>query len=164
MIVLDTSIISTFALIGAMDLLYALFPNDDLGVTPAVYTELVVGAREGRQFLQAAVEQVESGRLKLFVLTAEEFMQRLRLPTSLGSGEAESIGLCQSRGAAFVTNDRRARNFCRSEGIEVFDLIEVLRALWRLGVCSKQQVRQLVTDIESKEGAVIRRKGAIFAK
>ena len=118
MIVLDTSIISTFALIGAMDLLYALFPNDDLGVTPAVYTELVVGAREGRQFLQAAVEQVESGRLKLFVLTAEEFMQRLRLPTSLGSGEAESIGLCQSRGAAFVTNDRRARNFCRSEGIE----------------------------------------------
>jgi predicted nucleic acid-binding protein len=53
-IVLDTSIISTFALISAMDLLYALFPNDDLGVTPAVYTELVIGAREGRQFLQAA--------------------------------------------------------------------------------------------------------------
>ena len=48
--------------------------------------------------------------------------------------------------------------------IEVFDLIEVLRALWRLGVCSKQQVWQLVADIESKEGAVIRRKGAIFAK
>jgi predicted nucleic acid-binding protein len=163
-IVLDTSIISTFALIGAMDLLYALFPNDDLGVTPAVYTELVVGAREGRQFLQAAVEQVESDRLKLFVLTAEEFMQRLRLPTSLGSGEAESIVLCQSRGAAFVTNDRRARNFCLSEGIEVFDLIEVLRALWRLGVCSKQQVQQLAIDIESKEGAVIRRKGAIFTK
>jgi predicted nucleic acid-binding protein len=163
-IVLDTSIISTFALIGAMDLLYALFPNDDLVVTPAVYTELVVGTREGRPFLQAVVEQVESGRLKLCVLTAEEFMQRLRLPTSLGSGEAESIVLCQSRGAAFVTNDRRARNFCRSEGLEVFDLIEVLRALWTLGVCSKQQVRQLVADIESKEGAVIRRKGAIFAK
>ncbi len=164
MIVLDTSIISTFALIGAMDLLYALFPNDALGVTPAVYTELVVVAREGRQFLQAVVEQVESGRLKLFVLTAEEFMQRLRLPTSLGSGEAESIVLCQSRGAAFVTNDRRARNFCLSEGVEVFDLIEVLRAIWRLGVCSKQQVRQLVADIESKEGTVIRCKGAIFAK
>jgi predicted nucleic acid-binding protein len=105
-IVLDTSIISTFALIGTMDLLYVLFPNDDLGVTPAVYTELVVGTREGWQFLQAAVEQVESDRLKLFVLTAEEFMQRLRLPTSLGSGEAESIVLCQSQGAAFVTNDR----------------------------------------------------------
>ena len=128
-IVLDTSIISTFALIGTMDLLYALFPNNDLGVTPAVYTELVVGAREGRQFLQAVVEQVESGRLKLFMLTAEECMQRLRLPTSLGSGEAESIVFCQSRGAAFVTNDRRARNFCLSEGIEVFDLIEALRAL-----------------------------------
>jgi hypothetical protein len=29
-IVLDTSIISTFALIGALDLLYDLFPNDAL--------------------------------------------------------------------------------------------------------------------------------------
>ena len=114
MIVLDTSIISTFALISAMDLLYALFSNEDLGVTPAVYTELVVGVREGRHFLQVAVAQVESGRLKLFMLTAEEFMQRLRLPTSLGSGEAESIVFCQSHGAAFVTNDRRARNFCLS--------------------------------------------------
>ena len=119
---------------------------------------------KGGNFCKQRWNRWKVGRLKLFVLTAEEFMQRLRLPTSLGSGEAESIGLCQSRGAAFVTNDRRAHNFCRSEGIEVFDLIEVLRALWRLGVCSKQQVRQLVTDIESKEGAVIRRKGAIFAK
>ncbi len=72
MIVLDTSIISTFALIGAMDLLYALFLNEDQ-VTPAVYTELVVGAVKGA-ISARAVEQVESGRLKLCVLTAEEFM------------------------------------------------------------------------------------------
>ena len=50
MIVLATSIISTFALIGAMDLLYALFLNEDLSVTPAVYTELVVGAVKGGNF------------------------------------------------------------------------------------------------------------------
>ena len=96
----------------------------------------------------------------------------MRVSSASGDDVGDCVGyqhhqylvLCQSRGAAFVTNDRRVRNFCRSEGIEVFDLIEVLCALWRLGVCSKQQVRQLVADIESKEGAVIRRKGAIFAE
>ena len=147
-----------------MDLLFALFAEDELGVAPAVYAELVVGVREGREFLQPALEMVESGELTLVVLTAKEVVQRLGLPTSLDAGEAESIALCQSRGAALVTNDRRARNFCQAEGLEVFDLIDVLRALWKLRVCSKQKVRQLVVDIETKEGMIIKRKGEIFAK
>lgn len=91
-------------------------------------------------------------------------IRHLRLPTSLNAGEAESIALCKSRGAAFVTNDRRARNFCLSEGLEVFDLIDVLRSLWKLSVCSKRQVHRLVTDIETKEGMVIKRKEEIFAR
>jgi len=147
-----------------MDLLFALFAKDELGVAPAVYTELVTGLREGRQFLQPAVTMIESGRLSLLALTAKEVVAASRLPTSLNAGEAESIALCQSRGAAFVTNDRRARNFCRTEGIEVFDLIDVLRALWKLRVCTKQKVRQLVADIETKEKMVIKRKGEIFSR
>jgi predicted nucleic acid-binding protein len=164
MILLDTNIVSTLALIGALDVLFALFVKDKIGVTPAVYAELVTGVREGRQFLQSAIERVESGKLALLVLTAEEVIQHLRLPTSLADGEGESIALCKSRGAAFVTNDRRARNFCLSEGIEVFDLIDVLRSLWKLGVCSKHRVRRLVRDIETKEGMVIKRKEEIFAQ
>ncbi len=147
-----------------MDLLFALFAKDELGVAPAVYTELVAGLREGRQFLQPAVAMVESDKLSLLALTAKEVVAASRLPTSLDAGEAESIALCQSRGVAFVTNDRRARNFCRAEGVEVFDLIDVLRALWKLRICSKQKVRQLVADIETKERMVIKRKGEIFAK
>jgi len=164
MILLDTNIIGTCALIGAMDLLFALFAKDEIGVTPAVYAELVGGVREGRQFLQTAVELVERGKLTMLTLTAEEVIQRLNLPPSLAEGEAESIALCKSRGAAFVTNDRRARNFCRSAGIEVFDLVDLLRALWKLDVCSKRKVRQLVTDIETKEGMVIKQKQQIFAR
>jgi hypothetical protein len=72
--------------------------------------------------------------------------------------------VCQTRAAAFLTNDHRARNFCLAEGIEVFDLIDVLRALWKLRVCSKQQVSRLVNDIENREGMVIKHKERIFAK
>ena len=147
-----------------MDLLFALFTGDALGVTPAVYAELVAGLREGQSFLQVAVEIVEAGALALLPLTAQEIVQRLALPLSLNAGEAESIALCKSRGAAFVTNDRRARNFCRTEGVEVFDLPEVLRAFWALRICSKQKVRQLVANIETKEGLIIKHKGEIFAR
>jgi predicted nucleic acid-binding protein len=160
---LDTSILGTVARIGALDLLFALFAKDELGVAPAVDAEVVAGVSEGRRFLQPVVELVKGGQLTLIALTAAEVVQRLSLPTSLGDGEAESIALCQSRGAAFVTNDRRARNFCLSKGIEVFDLIDVLRALWKLGICSKRRVRQLAADIETKEGMVIKRKEEIFA-
>ncbi|MBM3235280.1 type II toxin-antitoxin system VapC family toxin [Candidatus Poribacteria bacterium] len=56
MILLDTNIVGTFALIGALDLLFALFAKDKIGISPAVYAELVAGVREGRQFLQSAVK------------------------------------------------------------------------------------------------------------
>ncbi len=147
-----------------MDLLFTLFAGDALAVTPAVYAELISGLREGRSFLQAAVEMVENETLTLLPLTAQEVVQRLALPLSLNAGEAESIALCQARSAAFVTNDRRARNFCHTAGVEVFDLPELLRAFWKLRVCSKKRVRQLVADIETKEGLIIKHKVEIFAK
>ena len=164
MILADTNILGTFARVDAVDLLFDLFSQDEIGVSPAVYAELLAGVREGRRFLQTAVDLVESGRLKLLALTADDVVHRLKLPSALDNGEAESITLCQTRGAAFLTNDRRARNFCVTEGIEVFDLIDILRALWKLRICSKRKVRQLSTDIETKEGMVIKQKDRIFAK
>ena len=124
----------------------------------------MAGLREGREFLNATIEFVNSGQLKLLGLTADEVVRRFTLPTSLDNGEAESITLCQTRDAAFLTNDRRARNFCVAEDIEVFDLIDILRALWKLRVCSKRKVRQLLIDIETKEGTVIKQQDRIFAK
>ena len=164
MILADTNILGTFARVDALDFLIDLFGQNEIGVAPAVYAELLAGVREGREFLDAAVEFVESGKLKLLALTADEVVRRFTLPSSLDNGEAEFITLCQNRGAAFLTNDRRARNFCVAEGIEVFDLVDILRALWKLRVCSKRKVRQLLTDIETKEGMVIKQQDRIFAK
>ena len=61
-------------------------------------------------------------------------------------------------------NDRRARDFCLAEGIEILDLIDILRALRNVGVSSKRRVRQLVMNIETKEGMVIKHKDRIFAR
>jgi predicted nucleic acid-binding protein len=160
----DTNILGTFARVERLELLLDLFGQGGLGVCPAVYAELLAGIREGRFFLQAAIHLIESGRIKLLALDADEIVRREKLPLSLDSGEAESITVCRTRGAAFLTNDRRARNFCLEEGLEVFDLLDVLRALWKLDVCSKRQVRQIVAEIENKEGMVFKHKERIFAR
>jgi predicted nucleic acid-binding protein len=164
MILVDTNILGTLARVKRLELLRDLFGQDEIGICPAVYAELLAGTREGRQFLQSAVDLVVKGGIKLVALTADEIVGRQKLPSSLDSGEAESITVCQTRGAAFVTNDRRARNFCLTEGIEVFDLMDMFRALWKLRVCSKRQVRRLVNDIENREGMVIKHKDRIFAQ
>lgn len=77
---LDTNIIGTFTLLDELDLLFALFAPDELGVTPAVYHELIAGLREGRQFLQSAIVMVETGKLSLLALTANEVVAASRLP------------------------------------------------------------------------------------
>ena len=61
MILADTNILGTFARVDALDFLIDLFGQNEIGVAPAVYAELLAGVREGREFLDAAVEFVESG-------------------------------------------------------------------------------------------------------
>jgi predicted nucleic acid-binding protein len=164
MIFTDTNVLGTFARVEALDVLLSLFAGEEVAVTPAVYAELAAGVREGRQFLQSVLDLVDERRLNLVPLTAEEVVRRQQLPSSLDDGEAESITICQTRAAAFVTNDKRARNYCRTVGVEVFDLIEILRSLWKLDICTKREVRRLVAGIEAKEGMVIKNKERIFAK
>ena len=44
MILIDNNILSTFARVDQLELLFRLFPKDSLGVPPAVYDELIEAA------------------------------------------------------------------------------------------------------------------------
>jgi predicted nucleic acid-binding protein len=137
MILVDNNILSTFARVGQLELLFQLFPKDTLGVPPVVYDEMMAAMRLGCSFLEAAAAAIQDGRIRIIPLTAEEITAKQTLPTSLGSGDAECVILCRRRGDTLLTNDRRVRNLCRTEGVEVFDLPQLLRALWENGILSK---------------------------
>jgi len=51
-ILVDTSILSTLARVEEPDLLFSVFPGQDLCVAPGVYAELRAGLRAGYGFLQ----------------------------------------------------------------------------------------------------------------
>ena len=164
MIVADTNILSTFARVGAIDLLRQLCKSDRLHVTPATFHELRRAVEVGCDFLVPALEAIQTGSgLDLVELRREEVLASKDLPRSLGAGEAESIAICLHRpGTRLLTNDKRARNFCREHSIPCLDLPAILRGLWVRQVVSKEWVRQLLRRIETEQGMVIKNKDAIF--
>jgi predicted nucleic acid-binding protein len=164
MVVSDTNIISTFARIDQLDLLRQLFKVPQLHLTPGTYAELQKAVEVGCTFLEPVVEAIEQGQgFELLTLTKDEALELTHLPTSLGAGEKESISVSRHRPkTTLLTNDKRARNYCRAESIPCLDLPELLRALWQRGVCSKQEVRELIQRIETEKGMVLKDKQNIL--
>ena len=157
MILADTNVVSTFARVEAIDLLRRLCRSDRLHVTPATFNELRRAVEVGCGFLVPTLEAIQTGSgLDLVELRRDEILALQDLPHSLGAGEAESIAVCLHRpGTRLLTNDKRARNFCREHSIPCLDLPAILRGLWMRQVATKERVRQLVRRIETEQGMVI---------
>ncbi|MCI0693944.1 hypothetical protein L0337_18300 [candidate division KSB1 bacterium] len=162
MIVCDTNILSTFARVGILDLLFKLFPNHEFVIPPAVYKEINEAIQRGMLFLETVQTQVDSGQICVLALTSEEEVVRKSLPRSFGLGEAEGVAICIRQDAVFLSNDKRVRNYCQEHGIAVYDLIRLLRALWENKIVSRHKVHKIVNNIERLEEVVFKNKKDIF--
>jgi predicted nucleic acid-binding protein len=118
----------------------------------------------GCDFLAPIIEAVKAGvEFDIAPLEKHEVLLLPTLPPALGAGERESVAICLHRaGTKFLSNDRRARNFCREKGVACLDLPAILPALWKRHICSKQQVRAMVKEMETQEGLVFKAKENIF--
>lgn len=164
MIIVDVNILSTFARVGEVELLQKLFREQVFFLTPASLNEARRAVEVGCDFLRPVMDAVEEGvAFDLIALTREELLLLPSFPASLGAGERESLAVCARRpGTRMLTNDKRARNFCREKGIPCLDLPGILRALWMQGHCSKREIRDIVTEMERREGIVFKDRESIF--
>ena len=164
MVLTDTNILSTFAKINELSLLRQLFVEEGIGIVPAVYEELHHGVSKGYVALQAALELIQHRQIDLVVPTAEETLEKSALPPSFDAGERETIAVAKVRGAKILTNERLVKNWCQQAGIQYWDLPGILRALWRIHLLTKEQVRSLVIQIEAKDRIVFKDQEQIFAE
>ena len=164
MIVADTNIVSTFARVGALPLLGRLLESDRLHITSGTYHELRKAVEAGCAFLEPILAAISpEGDFDLVELTRAEILAVKDLPDSLGAGEAESIAVCLHRpGTRLLSNDKRARNYCRERGIPCLDLPTILRAFWVRKVLNKKKVKELIRQIETEQGMVITNKDEIL--
>lgn len=165
MIIADTNILSTFARIRRLDLLFSVVETETFDLPPAVIKELKVGLHKGLDFLQPIADGLTGGAGFFAIeLTADEKNLSDTLPSSLNAGEPEAIAVCAKRvGSKLLTNDKRAHTYCLTNRIPSLNLKLILRRLWLAGHCTKEEVRSLMGEIETSEpGMVIKGKDEIL--
>ena len=100
-------------------------------------------------------------------LSKKELSQYLGLrneDNSLGIGELQCIAIAYHRKWFMLTDDNRAKSAGRSMGIIVWDILDILKAILVLGLISKEDVEQIIDELERKDGMVITDRERIFSK
>ena len=162
MILCDTNILSTFAKTNQLTLLLQLFARDKMGVVPAVYEELQEGIRRGYVALEAAIAHIQQGSMAILTPNAQEIFEKDALSRSFDAGERETMAVAKSRGYTILMNETHVGNWCKRIGIEYWDLPQILRALWRTNLLTKEQVRALIEQIEMRDRVVFKNQASVF--
>lgn len=151
MIIADTDILSAFAKVGRMPLLFSLFNSTELYITPAVFSEIEHSFDLGRQYAIDLFAMLGAGELRLVYLAPHEAVFRDTLPVTLASGERESIAAAKSRSGVVLSNESRVAHTCRENQVVCVRLPEILRALWVEQVATKLEVEEIVRDLGVKD-------------
>lgn len=152
----DADIISTFAKIEKLGLLKKVFGKSKLLIAPAVSSDLqrsksalVKDALKSKLFQLADLNKQES-----------ELAKNIHAQRKLGMGESETIVLCKERNATFITNDNKAISFAEKLNVNAVDMEAILYSLKEL--ISKNQLTQVINDIESKDKVIVVNKEEIL--
>jgi len=153
-VIFDTDILSAFAKADALPLLKKLFSKYDVYITPEIYEELSIPVDYGYSF-----------PLKIFkefrIINPDEkeqatYMEFLRANRQIGKGELEAISICIHRKHYFSSMDVAAISFAEASDVTTIGLHSVLRSLWESRILTKEQVRELITEIEQKDNTRIK--------
>ena len=134
-IVLDTCVLSNFALAGAMGSIEKLYGGRAL-VPEFVAVEIMRGIQSGNAGLEAVPEAIKAGWLKEAVLRSREEKELFgTLSRSLGLGEAAGIALAAKRVCLFASDDHLARAEAARLGLRLTGTLGILAKAVRGGVC-----------------------------
>ena len=162
MIFVDTDVLSVFAKIQHLELLFDVFNQDSLNIAAAVEDEIRVGISKGFYFPLDIIALGKQKRICTHHPTIVDQAFMGSLPQTLGAGERESMAICKRLTAIFVSNERRVKHHCGENRIDCVNLAEILRALWELKILTQDDVRELIKEIEIKDHLKFRTIDPIF--
>jgi len=151
MILADTDILSALGKIDRLSVLFAVLRTTRLQIAPGVFHEVTQSLTLRRPYAEAVLALVSTGQIKVLALTDREAALRDTLPTTLGTGERESIAIAKERGGAVLSNESRVAHYCRHSQVPCVRLPEILRALWVEEVVTKQEVEHMIRELQAKD-------------
>ena len=105
MVFVDTDVLSTFAKIQCLPLLFTIFSEDLLNISAGVEIEVRIGVANHFNFSRDIMELHSQGRIRTCHPTALDRQSMATMPPSLGLGERESIVICKRLNSIFVSNE-----------------------------------------------------------
>ena len=156
-VVVDTDILSTFLKVRRPDLIRKLFPKSKIFFCPAVVSEIRRGAELG-MVSETRYELSTTNLTRAEEVIAREIGRR----PALGRADCECLAVAQFRTSLLLSNDRTVRGEASSRGIDVMNLPQALRELWRTGVMKKEDVVKLAEEIEKKDNVAFKGRRLIF--
>ncbi len=158
-VVCDTDVLSALAKIDGLKLLSELFPKREIVTTNGVYEELIYIKQAGYDFVDRIIDFVE-----IISMNAKEQKKyhSFLTSTSFGKGELQCISICISRKYPFITNDKKAKRFAEKNEVIAWDIPDIMKALWKTGIRSKEEVRGIMDDLEIKDMMIINNKEKIL--
>ena len=151
---------SVFAKIKRLELLKRLFSKHRIVITPEIYEELATSLDYGYTFPLDIFRYFEV--LYPSEEENEEYQRLLIEKRRLGKGELEAISICKHRGYVFSSIDGAALKFAEDDGVETIWLHSILRSIWESGLQSKDEVQNIITEIEKEDNTRIKDVEAIF--
>ncbi len=162
MIFVDTDVLSTFAKIERLPLLFAVFDQETLNIAEAVKNEVKTGVSKGFSFSDDIIALQTQGQIRTYHTTLADQVFMSSLPQTLDAGESESMALCKRFTATFASNERRVMHHCQTNGIHCINLVDILRLLWELQILTQTDVRQIIKEIEIEDQLKFRSIDPIF--
>lgn len=157
MTIFDTDILSMFAKVDEIGTLSRLF-DEKVAITPKIRDEISAPLEYGYFFLLKVLSGVKTVPLSNEAL--EEY-ERFQHSFTLGKGELEAISYfayCKKEKTVFATNNIKAREFAKREGVFVISLQAILKALWKKNIKSKEGVREILARIKEADNLVVSRE------
>lgn len=143
----NNTVLSNFAAIGALDILHRLFGT--LYLAEEVRLEVWAGLEAGYEFQRDTLAAMsgEQAWLQVVSMTAAERPDFDRLVGRLHYGECASIAIGKSRNWVFLTDDGLARRRARSEGVQVSGSVGALRLAAERGLLSPEEADRLLAEM-----------------
>ena len=162
MVFVDIDVLSIFAKIQRLPLLFVVFNQERLHIALAVENEVKMGALKGFHVAQDITVLLTQKQIQTHHPLPIDDAFIKSLPHTLAAGERESMAICKRLAAVFVSNERRVKHHCQANGIRCINLAEILRSFWKLEILSKTDVRQIITEVEIKDSLKFRTTDPIF--
>jgi len=141
MIILDNTLLSSFAHIDRLDIPHKLFGYEI--IPESVYYEGVLKAKKSKR-VDKIKKGIEDGLIKVIKPTKSDIEVAEKLQRTLGIGERYTIGIGISKKCLIATDDLKPRKVAKELGLDVIGTLGILRLAYSRNLIDKAELKKMV--------------------